>query len=421
MIGSFIGRLTSGCAVRTLLGRVGVVGGNFAVMMALAVWLGLDAFGQIAVLWGLAMVAGTVVSVGAPLLLLRILTDGGGVTAGGLWRQIALYPAGLAAVALLVLPRAVPDVPWVAVMLAGLAVNAATCVASVMRGLGSVQLSMLLRDGLPQLALGAAAVLWGPAAGGIMAGAAVIMGGAATLLLVICLRRPAIGALIQPGGDGGAIRYGLWGTAVLGMAAAQVDIIVGGSILRADQIGLYALLRRVANLVALPVSVATWVSAVPISAAFGMQDRTALRQASAAGSRIALLPGAVLFLAALLLLPWVAPFAGQTWSVEARSVALVLLCGAVIQVFLASGMTVATLCGFERFAFGARLLGLFTYLGMVVWSGSTLSALGNAAAYVSGIASGGLLLWALLWARLAIDTSGAALWRAQRGQTWKLP
>lgn len=59
--------------------RGGIVACNFAVMIVLAAVLGLAAFGELAVIWGLAMIASTVLSGGAPLQLLRVLTNGQGI------------------------------------------------------------------------------------------------------------------------------------------------------------------------------------------------------------------------------------------------------------------------------------------------------------------------------------------------------
>ena len=61
-------------AMGTLALRGGIVGINFAIMIGLAGFLGLDAFGTLAVTWGLALMVATVLSLGGPLMLLRHLT-----------------------------------------------------------------------------------------------------------------------------------------------------------------------------------------------------------------------------------------------------------------------------------------------------------------------------------------------------------
>lgn len=396
--------LISRIAGPTLLLRVGVVGCNFLVMMGLAWGLGLAQFGELMVLWGMAMVASTAMSLGAPLLILRVMADGTGMRTAALLRQVVLFPLLLALIGAVTLPAVFSGIAWGSVILMGLALNALSCLASMMRALGSVQLSMVLRDGVPQLALGAA-VFVAVDPQGILLVTAGFTSGAALLVLRHCLTHRAVGTCIHAGGDAGALRFGLWANAVLGMATAQIDIILGGALLPADQIGLYALLRRIANLVALPVSVATWVSAGPIAAAFGAQDAGALRAASKAGSRVALWPGVALFGGALLLLP--------LWSAleGVALLALVLLGGAFVQVCLASGLTVATLCGLERFALLSRLASIALYLACVLAAGTMLTPMGNALAYLAGVVGGGALLWWALWRQLQIDTSALSLWR----------
>lgn len=407
-------RLIRGVAGPTLLLRVGVVGVNFLVMLGLAWRLGLSEFGDLMVHWGMAMVASTVLSLGAPLLILRVMADGSGVQPAGLVRQVVVFPVLLAVVAVGTLPSIAPDVEWGAVILTGLAVNGLSCLASVMRALGSVQLSMALRDGAPQLALGGAACL-GAGASGILTVASGIMGAVALLALRRCQADPALRACLRSDGDAGQIRIGLWANAVLGMVTAQIDIILGGTFMSADQIGLYALVRRIANLVALPVSVATWASAGPISAAHWAGDKAALRAASAVASRVAVVPGGALFLGAMLILPF--------WPVPEGAMLMVacLLVGAFVQVVLAAGYTVATLCGLERCALRARLITLGLYLVCALGAGLATSATGNALAYLAGIIGGGVLLWWMLWRRLQIDTSAMVLCPQSWGRRWKLP
>ena len=413
MIATRLLRMTDGLAALTLLLRAGLVGANFAVMLGLAWWLGLSVFGELMVLWAQAMVAATLLSLGAPLLILRTMADGQGMQPEGLLRQGVIYPAALGACALIVMPALWPGLAWWAIIPAGLAINAVTCLASVMRALGSVQMSMALRDAAPLMALGLAACLALPQADAILSGAAVVLALLASLLLIWVMAHPQLSTCLCVDGDAGTIRPGLWGTAVLGMLAAQLDIILGGSFMRSDQIGVYALLRRVANLVALPVSVAGWVGSAPIASAFGAGDRAGLVRASASGNRIALIPGAFLFLVALIALPFWPGLEGTLW------LALILLSGALIQVSLASGFPVATLCGFERYALLARFTSLSTYM-LCAWM-LAATAIGNALAYVTGIAAGGALLWWLLWRRLQIDTSAMVFWRGEGRRAWRLP
>lgn len=418
MFGSALKRFARNSAFSTLLVRAAIVGANFVVMIGLAAWLGLDGFGTLVALWSAALVASTVLSLGGPLILLRAATDGGGLRRRDMLDWALIRPAGLGVVVCLALSVAWPALPWVAIIGAGVCINFLNCLASIMRGLGSIQLSMALRDAGPQVLLGVAGGFAGHA------GAATLMGLAAILMAVWggfigfwCLTKttPLPRA---PGNPRPRCSISLWGTSVLGSVIAQIDLLVGGAMLPRDDLGIYAVLRRVANLIALPVSVATWVSAGPVSAAFGANDMPKLRQASARGSQIAILSGGALFGVGLLCLPFVsyvfptADFHSATW------VFAILLLGALVQVILASSFTVATLCGLARFAVQSRLAAVVIYLALVQLVGAGMSPITNALSYVAATSIGGLLLWHVLKTRIGLDTSAAVLWRAKEVQ-WK--
>lgn len=398
--------------------RVGIVGANFLVMLGLAAWLGLETFGQLAVLWGAGLVAGTLVSLGGPVILLRVLTDGQGLRAADIFRVAVLYPAALALGAWGCGTLIWPAMPWLAITGVGFCVNLLGCLGSIMRALGSVHLSMALRDAGPQVALGVAALLLpDTGAAGILLLCALVMAGFAAVGVLWAIPRmqgtQVLARLHRP-----YLSLSLWATSVTGMVVAQMDLIVGGAVISGEALGIYALLRRVANLVALPVSVATWVSGPAVSAAKGAGDITALARASARGSQIAILPGLVLFgmaLLALLVLPYML---AQTAGAVPQFIFGVLLLGALGQVVLASSFTVATLCGLQRCALAARLLMTGLYLAWFAWWGAELTALTNALGYVGALSLGGLALWWAVWRKLGIDTSAMVLWRGKEGQ-WR--
>lgn len=398
--------------------RVGIVGANFLVMLGLAAWLGLETFGQIAVLWGAGLVAGTLISVGGPVILLRVLTDGRGLRAADILRVAVIYPAALALVAWGCGVLIWPALPWLAIIGVGFCANLLGCLASIMRALGSVHQSMALRDAGPQVALGVAALLLPETgAAGILLLCALVMAGFALVALLWAIPRMQ-GARILARQSRPYLSLSLWASSVTGMVVAQIDLIVGGAVISGEALGIYALLRRVANLVALPVSVATWVSGPAVSAAKGAGDMAALARASARGSQIAILPGLVLFGMALLVLPLLPIAFPQAAGAVTQLVFAVLLLGALGQVVLASSFTVATLCGLQGYALAARLLMTGLYLAWFAWWGAELTALTNALGYVGALSLGGLVLWWAVWRKLGIDTSATVLWRVKEGQ-WR--
>lgn len=393
--------------------RAAIVGANFAVMIGLAALLGAARFGALIYLWSITLVCATVLSMGGPMVLLRGLTNGQGMPACTVGLYAVCYPLLLAVFAWPALTAIVPAIDWLAVLSAALAINLSACVASILRARGSVMLSMALRDAGPFGALGIGALATGGLGSALLVAAAVL-----GLVALIGLFWARSMKCLAASGHATQGAMSLWGASVVGVAIAQMDLIVGGAFLSAEALGVYALLRRIANVVALPVSVATWLSAPAVSAAFGAQDKVALQSASAQGSRIAWTPAVVLagvglaFVFGALVLP-VAVLPTQMVLVF-----VILLCGALAQAFWASGYTVATLTDAPGLSFVARLIVLTGYLALAFCQGADLSPLGNAVAYVVAMSAGSFWLCAALRRRFDVDTSAAVLWRGG-GLSWK--
>ncbi|WP_106745691.1 hypothetical protein [Yoonia maritima] len=405
MVATHISKLIAMQALGPMLLRGAIVGINFAVMIGLAANLGLAAFGDLAVIWGAALVAAPIISVGGPLLMLRALTDGGGMSVSAVLFQMTIIPAALAVLSGMIATAIWPTMTWLPILLCAFWINFVTCLASVMRALGSVNLSMALRDCSPQIALGVAAVFMRD--GPILVVAALGMGCIALPLSIWMFRSAERRNIIGRCHAAPAPSLSLWGTSVLGVGLAQIDIFVGGALLSPTQIGLYAVLRRVANLVALPVSVATWVSAKDISKSYGAGDTIALQAASRAASAIAFFAAFSLFLCGLISLAWVAR--------DGQLVFFVLLCCAFIQAVFASGLMVATLCGLAQFAALTRGFSILFYSGCTVF---VVGPVSNAMAYLLATSLGSLALWAIVRQQRHIDTSAWFL-RTRPEAQWK--
>lgn len=418
MLGSKLFELARQNAGQTLGLRMGVVGVNLAVMLGLAWLLGFETFGRLVALWGASLVVGCVLSLGGPVILLRMLTDGKGMRGRDICKVCVVYPAALALVIGLVASFVWPFWPWTAVLCAGFFANALGCLASVMRALGSVQASMLVRDGAPQVALGLAGVVAQSAgAGAVLMVCAILMAAIGIAGGLWVLRHPRMPS-IRSDASRPVCDMSLWAASVLGMIAAQIDLVLGSTVISAEQLGVYAVLRRLANLVALPVTVATWVSAPAVSAAHGAADTKALARASAHGSKIAMLPGAVLFGAGVVALPFMPLVLPYMSGVGSAVVLALLMLGALGQVVFTSSFTVATLCEMPSLAMRARLLMVVLYLLWFQWWSAELTMVLNALGYVGALTLGCAMLWWAIRRQLGVDTSAAVLLRAKGGQ-WK--
>ncbi|MEJ6403683.1 hypothetical protein [Yoonia sp. 2307UL14-13] len=405
MLLSTLRRLISDTAAPVMLWRAVIVGINFAVMLGLAAGLGLAVFGPLMVNWGMAMVGAAIIGCGGPLILLQ----GGDTRMRAVAIYVLGYPLAIGLFGLAILPLILPGIAWMTVLALAFAINLVFCGASLLRVIGSVQWSMALRDAAPSVALGFAAMLQPDA---ILSVTALILSACGAVAVLIFLRRVHRRSTLGKRPSTPRLPWSMWGASVLGMALAQVDIIVGGAVLSDTQIGLYAFLRRIANLVALPVSVATWVTATPIARAYTAGDRTALIRSSRQASRIALIPGIVLLITASATFP----ILGLWQTVDPLTYIALLACSGA-QLIFAATFTVATMCDHAHFAAMSRLVSLLVYLGLIAAIPSLGPSL-NALAYLCAVMFGATGLWAVIRRELHIDTAATALLARREGMAW---
>ena len=406
-------RLGGRNAIAALLSRAAIVGANFAVMLGLTFTLGMAVFGELVFLWGQALVISTVVSCGGPLLVLRNMSDGRGMRGTQVAWLAMVLPAIICGLIWFCAMALWPQTHWLAVIISAFSINFLSCLASVMRALGSVQMSMILRDAGPFVALGIAGIARAteePAA--IVIGATLVVALMASAALLWCFLHHVPQNKNNANNQLGWT-WSLWGTQVLGMVLAQIDLLLGGLLLPAQDLGLYAVLRRVANVVALPVSVATWVSAKPIAAAGGARDTVAMQAASAHGSQIAWYTGFGLAIVCFAGLGIASAWTQDIVTGIVASAFAVLVMGALVQAFFASGLTVATLGNQARLSAVSRGLSILLYMGAATALGGTLTPFTNAMCYAIAITLGSLLVWWGVWRRFGIDTSAFVLWTSE--------
>lgn len=417
MIAAALARLNGTGAMGALLVRAGIVGLNVCVMMVLTFVLGLSGFGTLVYLWGAAMVLGTVVSCGGPLVLLRGLGSGQAMRRLPLVTLTVLVPAGLSLLIWAASTAFWPDPRWAVVLSVGFCLNLLSCLASVMRALGSVHVSIVLRDAVPFAALGLSAVAFTDSPAEALLGAAALMLAMAVLAALWCVWHWAV--LSQdPEKPPKTWDFALWGTAMLGMALAHIDIIIGAQFMQADALGLYALLRRIANVVALPVSVATWVSAQPVAAAHRSDSPGALQAATTASLRMVWYPACAICALCLMGLVVAAALPWLSVTPQVAATFLCLLFWVLMQAFYGAGYTVATLTAHAGTAMQARALTLLAYLALALPLGQAMAPATNALALICANLLGCWLVWRILWRDLGVDTSARVLWSGG-GRRWK--
>lgn len=406
--------------------RGATVGMNFLAMLAIAYLMGIAEYGHFVVVWASAQIASSLLSQGLPVYLLRefavrhTLGDNG-VSSGFLvWRAI-LVPALICLGVFLLAEGAArfwPGLPSDLVpMILALAflLNLNTLFSSAFHAFGWQSMSMFQRDALPQtLALVAAALA---AAGGSAEAALVV-----TLTLVLLLLWGGLALAISWHGARGRTLLGtgaqppgrlsaFWGSAVLGTALAQIDVVVGSLFLTPTEIGIYNILRRVANLAALPMTIATWATVGDFSRAFTAKDRDAIEQANRKALILAVPPGLVLVLLSIPLYPALSLIYELPRLDMLFSTYLVLLGQSAIVVFFGVGLTICATSGMERVALQARMIALSGYLAGIagLQAMSTLSVFGNAVAILLAMASMCGFVWWRIRAAFGFDSSGVAI------------
>ncbi|SFS01599.1 lipopolysaccharide biosynthesis protein [Yoonia litorea] len=402
-----------GKAASLLALRAGIIGINLAVMVSLAWWLGLANFGELVHLWAIALIGTTIVGAGAPLIILRMAPD-------DLHQQFLavcfVTPALLCIIGWVVMSSLFPNTDWGAVLTLAFALHLLQCLAAAMRVTGDAVFSMALRDGLPVVVLLFAALLSESADIAILFTALMLLGFGVSALCVVYGIQGAKGGSSADRDP----RFQLWLSSVLGMAQGQIDLVLAGALLPPEIFGGYALLRRLSNVVALPVSVATWATAPQVAEALRQGDRTALQSASSTGSQIAWFPALGICLLCLcgLGLGWAADVSILTdggWLM-----ACVMLLGAVMHSYWAASYTVANLAPSPSDGVRARAMSLVIYGGGVALGGAALSALGHAVVFAAATGLSSLFLWHRLNRLYGVDTSAGALWARKKEIAWRM-
>lgn len=401
---------------------------NFLSMLAIAYCLGIDEYGRFVFIWTMGIVASSVISFGLPVYLLREMSitsasDGRGVSVSFALKMGVALPAvfvgiiwglgslGLHFDVLQCIGVTRENLPLVLILAFFLNLN--TNFSSATYALGFMNASMFQRDALPQVFASLAAVI------------AVVMGQAQStfvLLLIsimmgLWLIAIAIAILVAnrskaifgaPRGGGG-YTVSFWGGAVLGMVWAQIDVLVGSVFMTPAQLGAYNILRRVANLAALPVTISTWATVGDFSRAFAAGDRAKIEETNRRALTLSVYPGAALLLICVPLYAVLAHIYTLPRGESLFTAYLILLAQSAVLLAFAPGMTVAQSSGNERAVVWARLVGLGVFLAVVSVDWPIGSDVKTAISLVSGTLAMSGFVWIILNGRLAVDTSMCVL------------
>ncbi|MBV7258520.1 hypothetical protein [Erythrobacter crassostreae] len=406
---------------------------NFGAMLLLALILGIEDYGSFVLIWAMAAVTSSFVSLGMPVYLMKELSIADrwgkdGVGLGYTAAMVVLWPAaicaGFFAIASIPIASASLELWGIAqgdfALLLGLAylMNLNINLSSIVYAIGYQGYSMFQRDAVPQLL--ALAVAFFVVVQAMAQPATLVLIGVCILLAAFTIFVIAFLAFHhfrqQYFGDGsGAGRWqgAFWGSAVLGLAWAQIDIVIGGLFLSPAQLGAYNILRRIANLVTLPATISNWTTIGDFSRAFAQHDREAVLATNRKALVLGAIPGFLLLLVAIpayVVIDYLYAFPeGEGFFL----LFLMLLAQAGIVVHFLAGTSILSTSGLETSAMFCRLAGLIAYLiALAILFALIPSAVhANAAALFAGSIVLYGLVWLVVYRNHGFDSSvGSLIW-----------
>lgn len=390
------------------------------VFLLFAALMSPDEFGRFAFAIAAARMVAAVVSGGMAGYLLREIPSrlARGERPLSLGR-IALLGVGLPLIATLGAALAVGELPVEFAAFSGVETGGGTLVTAILAlgfafsvvgvagtlvrvGAGSLA-GMAVQQALPFAALALAMV---PRLFGIDYGVIDLLTAAAALLIgtsglmILWQTRPTMPGAASGGatpGLGRALREAapFWGNGVLIALATQLDIVIAALFIPSAELGSYALIRNIANLVAIPRMIANWAIATRVARAWAAGDREGLRRSADEGRRLSARPalagaGAIALAAPLWFTLYGVP-AGAAWP----WLVLGFLLGAnLATALLGLAIIYASQCGLEALTLRVRI-------GALVL-GAAVSAAGGAIAGSPGVALGSLVLTLALNATMTV-------------------
>ncbi len=385
--------------------RMGISFSQLVIVVVAASLLGPADFGRFAIVFAGARLLAAFAGLGAPSFLLKDVP----------WRQARGLPwhsAGAAMLTFIVYPALIcaavgagaeaigrtgtayyPLLPGegAAMALLGLVWAGMLALGAYVRTTRSATEAMLVADLYTPLAmLAALAALWAiglPQVTRIVLLCCAIVG--ATQLAMLAWHA-ARGWIPVGGPDAEPVRIreliAYWGTVLLNTASTQIDILIAGSVVGPVATGVYTVIKRFTNVLAIPLSIAVWIIAPQISRASATGDRAVLERCARTANRLSFLPCLVLAAGVAGSAPWWFAWFGFAMTAEALAVLGILLLANVLSVALGPSTAFATQTGMPGLAVRSMALaiavaGAWMALGGA-WLGIAAIALGQVIMYL---------------------------------------
>ena len=156
-----------------------------------------------------------------------------------------------------------------------------------------------------------------------------------------------------------------WGSAVIGASLSQIDILIARYFLVDAQLGLYALARRVTNLISLPQVIVNWALNVEVAYQYAAGDGKEILQRQAQKGLVMAVPLAIVMSLFILFLSpyWLSLFKVNV-SITIIVVLMIFISAQIFNVLSGANLLFASQCGQQKYVFHTRMLSLI--VGVIV-------------------------------------------------------
>ncbi len=174
------------------------------------------------------------------------------------------------------------------------------------------------------------------------------------------------------------VYYSFWGGALIGASLTQSDMMIAKYFLSELELGGYAVLRRMTNLISLPQIIVNWSINIDIAKKFITEKKSVLQELAIKGLYIAVPVSLIMLIGMLLLSPvWLSLF-DVVPSFTVYFTFVVLSIAQLINVMSGANLLFALQCNEEKYIFKFRLISLIVGILIMIAGGFVLGMPGLA-------------------------------------------
>ncbi len=171
-----------------------------------------------------------------------------------------------------------------------------------------------------------------------------------------------------------------WGTVLLNTMAAQLDIVLAGTVLSPAVVGLYTIIKRMANVITLAMSVVVWMYAPKISRASAASNNVALSYLARRAILYTLGPATIILILLIASLPWWTAYFEIATDSTFWALLVLMLGTQILSIMMGSTMMFATQTGRPQLMIRSLLRAIAIAAPLTLLGGTTIGIVGVALA-----------------------------------------